>query len=336
VETEDKHMTDFWQNRNVFITGCTGLLGAWLTKSLVENRANIVGIVRDEIPDSNLYRFGLEGMISIVRGGIEDYSFLERCINEYEIDTVFHLAAQTIVGTANRNPLSTFETNIRGTWNLLEACRRNLKVNRIVIASSDKAYGEHELLPYTEDYPLQGNHPYDVSKSCTDLIGRTYNKTYGLPVCITRCGNIYGGGDLNFNRIIPGTIQSIINNERPIIRSDGKFVRDYIYVMDIVQAYLSLAEKMDELEIHGESFNFSNEQPINVIEIVEIIVKLMNREDLKPVILNEVSNEIINQYLSSEKARSVLKWDPRYTLDQGLLETIDWYKTYLLKNVDKL
>jgi CDP-glucose 4,6-dehydratase len=330
VETAGKDVMSFWQNRNVFITGCTGLLGAWLTKSLVENGADTVGFVRDEIPDSNLYRFGLEGKISIVRGGIEDYSCLERCINEYEIDTVFHLAAQTIVGTANRNPISTFEANIMGTWNVLEACRRNPTVKRIVIASSDKAYGEHEQLPYTEDYPLQGRHPYDVSKSCTDLIGRTYHKTYGLPVCITRCGNIYGGGDLNFNRIIPGTIQSVINNEKPIIRSDGKFVRDYIYVMDIVQAYLYLAEKMDELEIHGEAFNFSNEQPINVIEIVNKILKLMNRENLHPIILNQASNEIKNQYLSSEKARYLLHWTPECTLDQGLLKTIDWYKDYFL------
>jgi CDP-glucose 4,6-dehydratase len=327
VETAGKVMS-FWHNRNVFITGCTGLLGAWLTKSLVEKGANVVGLVRDKVPNSNLYRFGLQKMINTVFGNIENYNELERFINEYEVETVFHLAAQTIVGTANRNPISTFEANIRGTWNILEACRRNQKVNRIIIASSDKAYGEHQKLPYGEDYSLRGNHPYDVSKSCADLISYSYFKTYKLPVCITRCGNIYGGGDLNFNRIIPGTIQSVLNNEKPIIRSDGKFIRDYIYVVDIVEAYLFLAEKMEKIDIHGEAFNFSNEKPINVIEIVDKMLSLMNRKDLAPIILNEVSNEIKYQYLSAEKAKSLLGWVPRYTLDQGLNETINWYISY--------
>jgi len=319
---------DFWQGRNVFVTGCTGLLGSWLTQSLVEKGANVVGLVRDLVPQSNLYRFGLEKKINIVRGSIEDYLVLERCLNEYEVERVFHLAAQAIVGTANRNPLSTFEANIRGTWNMLEACRRSQKVKGVIVASSDKAYGSHEKLPYTEDFPLRGDHPYDVSKSCADMISHTYFNTYNLPVCITRCGNIYGGGDLNFNRIIPGTIQSVINNQNPVIRSDGSFIRDYIYILDVVKAYLLLAEKMHDMEIYGEAFNFSNEQPISVIEIVEKILKLMNREDLRPKILNEASNEIKYQYLSSERARTKLAWKPLYTLDQGLLETINWYKEY--------
>jgi len=318
----------FWNGKNVFVTGATGLLGSWLTKSLIDKKANVIGMVRDSVPNSNLYRFGLGKKISIVRGALEDYFAMERFINEYEVDTVFHLGAQTIVGTANRNPLSTFEANIRGTWNLLEACRRNKKVVRIVVASSDKAYGQHDKLPYNEDYPLQGKHPYDVSKSCTDLISHAYCVTYKLPVCITRCGNIYGGGDLNFNRIIPGTIQSVLKNESPIIRSDGKFIRDYIYVLDIVNAYLFLAEKMDTLDIHGEAFNFSNDQPISVKELVQIILKLMKREDLDSVILNEASNEIRDQYLTSEKARSMLDWKPQNTLEQGLVNTIDWYKDY--------
>lgn len=321
--------SSFWKNKNVFVTGCTGLLGSWLTKDLVEKGANLTGLVRDWVPRSSLFGFGLEKKITIVRGTLEDYQLLERAINEHEADTVFHIAAQAIVGTANRNPLSTFETNIRGTWNILEACRRNRKVKRIVVASSDKAYGEHGKLPYTENYPLQGEHPYDVSKSCTDLISHTYYKTYNLPVCITRCGNIYGGGDLNFNRIVPGTILSALKGESPVIRSDGLFVRDYIYVEDIVSAYLFLAEKMDTADMHGEAFNFSNEQPVNVKDLVNRILSLMNRQELAPIVLNEASNEIVNQYLSSEKARSLLGWAPRYTLDQGLQGTINWYTSYM-------
>jgi CDP-glucose 4,6-dehydratase len=318
----------FWKGKGVFVTGCTGLLGSWLTRSLVEKGANVLGLVRDEVPHSNFYRFGLDRMINVVRGALEDYFILERCINEYEADTVFHLGAQAIVGAANRNPLSTFETNIRGTWNLLEACRHNKKVKRIVVASSDKAYGEHEKLPYREDFPLRGIHPYDVSKSCADLISYTYYHTYHLPICVTRCGNIYGGGDLNFNRIIPGTIQSVLGNKNPIIRSDGTFVRDYIYILDVVDAYLLLAEKMEELDVRGEAFNFSNEHPISVKEIVQKILKVMDREDLTPVILNEATHEIKYQYLSSEKARTVLGWKPVYSLDQGLTETINWYRRY--------
>jgi len=319
----------FWQDKNVFVTGAAGLLGSWLTRELVSQGANVTALIRDYVPGSNLYRFGLKNRINIVRGALEDYFLLERSMNEYEVDTVFHLAAQAIVGAANRNPLATFEANIRGTWNLLEACRRNQKVQRLVAASSDKAYGEHEKLPYDESYALQGTHPYDVSKSCTDLICRTYFVTYGLPVCTTRCGNIYGGGDLNFNRIVPGTILSALKGESPIIRSDGLFVRDYIYVEDIVSAYLFLAEKMDTTEIHGEAFNFSNEQPVNVKDLVSRILSLMNKQELEPTVLNEASNEIINQYLTSKKAKTMLGWVPKYALDKGLNETINWYKAYL-------
>jgi len=319
----------FWKDKNVFVTGAAGLLGSWLTQELVSQGANVTALIRDYVPGSNLYRFGLQSRINMVRGALEDYFLLERSINEYEVDTVFHLAAQAIVGAANRNPLATFEANIRGTWNLLEACRRNQKIQRVVAASSDKAYGEHEKLPYDESCALQGTHPYDVSKSCTDLICRTYFVTYKLPVCITRCGNIYGGGDLNFNRIVPGTILSALKGEKPVIRSDGLFVRDYIYVKDIVSAYLFLAEKMDTTDIHGEAFNFSNEQPVNVRDLVQKILELMGTQDLEPVILNEASNEIVKQYLSSEKAKSLLGWVPQYSLDNGLHETINWYTSYL-------
>ncbi|MCK4859476.1 MAG: GDP-mannose 4,6-dehydratase, partial [Candidatus Omnitrophica bacterium] len=263
----------------------------------------------------------------IVRGEIEDYFLLERVINEYEIDTVFHLAAQTIVPIANRNPFSTFGTNIGGTWNVLEACRRAPLVRRIVVASSDKAYGDQEKLPYDENTPLEGRHPYDVSKSCADLLCRAYFETYKLPVCVTRCGNFYGGGDLNFNRVVPGTIRSVLNNEPPVIRSDGTLVRDYFYIEDAVEAYLLLAEKMEHLKIQGEAFNFSNELQIPVLELVEKIIAVMD-SNLKPVVLNEATNEIKHQYLSAQKAKRILKWQPRYTLEEGLEKTVNWYRVF--------
>lgn len=322
-------MKNFWKDRNVFITGCTGLLGSHLTKNLIEKKANVVGLVRDLVPKSYIKQTGIYDKINIVRGSVEDFITVERAINEYEVDTVFHLAAQTIVGIANRNPLSTFESNIKGTWCVLEACRRVPTVKRIVVASSDKAYGEQKKLPYDEKAPLKGSHPYDVTKSCADLISLMYNKTYNLPVCVTRCGNFYGPGDLNFNRIVPGTIRSVLNNERPIIRSDGTYIRDYFYVKDGAHAYIHLAEKMEKPNIHGEAFNFSNELQISVLELTKKILKLMNREEIKPIIQNKVKNEIKNQYLSAEKARKELGWKPKYTLDKGLKETIIWYKKFL-------
>jgi CDP-glucose 4,6-dehydratase len=320
----------FWKGKNVFLTGCTGFLGSYLTKELVKLGANVTGLVRDVIPKSNLYSGDEYKKINAVIGSLEDEPLLERSLGEYETDTIFHLAAQAIVGIANRNPVSTFEANIRGTYNLLEAARRSPLVKRIVVASSDKAYGEQVQLPYTEDMPLKGSHPYDVSKSCTDLIAQAYHKTYGLPVCITRCGNLYGGGDLNFNRIIPQTIKSIIDGERPVIRSDGSFIRDYFYVEDAVEAYLLLAEKMNELDLEGQAFNFSNEIQLTVLELVNIILELMNSE-LKPRILNQGSNEIRHQYLSAKKAREVLGWAPGYTIEEGLKKTIEWYREFFEK-----
>jgi CDP-glucose 4,6-dehydratase len=317
-----------WHHKNVFITGCTGLLGSWLTKALVDRGANVVGLVRDNVPRANFLRLGLDRVITVVRGEVENYFLLERIINEYEIDTVFHLAAQTIVTIANRNPIATFETNVKGTWNVLEACRRNQTVKRIIVASSDKAYGEHEVLPYREEAALKGSHPYDVSKSCTDLIALAYGNTYQLPVCVPRCGNFYGGGDLNFNRIVPATIRSVIFNERPVIRSDGTPIRDYIYILDAVEAYLLLAEKMEELPIQGEAFNFSNELQLNVLDMTRKILEIMRRKDLEPVILNEAKGEIKHQYLSAEKARKVLGWKSRYSLEEGLKETVNWYREF--------
>jgi CDP-glucose 4,6-dehydratase len=279
---------------------------------------------------SNLERFGDENRINVVRGELEDYTLLERTLNEYEIEVVFHLAAQTIVTVANRSPLGTFESNIRGTWNILEAARRSPKVRRVIVASSDKAYGTQRELPYTEEASLVGLHPYDVSKSCADLICAAYAHSYRLPVCVTRCGNLYGGGDLNFNRIVPGTIRSIIRGERPIVRSDGKFVRDYFYVHDAAEAYLTLAERMEsQPELLGQAFNFSNEEPVSVIDLVRRIAVVMGGENLEPIVQNEASNEIREQYLSSKKARAMLTWQPRFGLEHGLRATVDWYRDYL-------
>lgn len=325
-------VSTFWNNKNVFITGGTGFLGSYLVKKLVNYGANVTILVRDYIPQSNIYVGEEYKKVNVVHGTLEDYLLIERTLGEYEIDTVFHLAAQAIVGVANRNPLGTFKSNIEGTWNILEAARKSPLIKRVIVASSDKAYGDQEKLPYDENMPLQGKHPYDVSKSCADLIAQTYYETYKLPVCITRCGNLYGGGDLNFNRIIPQSIQSILNNKAPVIRSDGSFIRDYFYIEDAVDAYINLAEKVVELNLGGQAFNFSNEIQLTVLELVNKILKIMG-SSMKPIILNQGSNEIIHQYLSAKKARTVLGWSPNYTIDEGLSKTIEWYKDFLKKEI---
>jgi CDP-glucose 4,6-dehydratase len=318
----------FWQDRPTLVTGATGLLGTWLVKQLLEQGTDVVCLVRDWVPQSELVLSRTIERVKIVRGDIRDQALLERVLGEYEINTVFHLAAQTIVSIANRNPVSTFETNIQGTWALLEACRRSATVKQIVFASSDKAYGDHDVLPYDEDAPLQGRHPYDVSKSCADLIAQTYATTYNLPVVITRCGNFYGGGDLNWNRIVPGTIRSVMRGQRPVIRSDGQYVRDYFYVEDGAAAYMLLAEQLAaKPELIGESFNFSNELQIPVLDLVRRILSLM-QSDLQPLIRNEASNEIRHQYLSAAKARELLGWTPLFNLDDALGQTIKWYQLF--------
>jgi len=318
----------FWLDRPTFVTGGTGLVGSWLIQRLIDAGADVVCLVRDWVPQSESVRRGNLERVKVVRGDIRDREVLERALGEYEIDTVLHLAAQTIVTIANRNPISTFETNIAGTWNILEACRRSPRVKQIVAASSDKAYGDQEILPYDENTPLQGQHPYDVSKSAADLIAYTYAKSFDSPVTITRCGNFYGGGDLNWNRIIPGTIRSILRGQRPVIRSDGEYIRDYFYVEDGAAAYMLLAEQFAERpELKGQAFNFSNEIQVSVREIVNQILKEMN-SDLSPDIRNEVSNEIRHQYLSAEKAGRELGWEPMFNLETGLRKTIDWYKDY--------
>jgi CDP-glucose 4,6-dehydratase len=319
----------FWRDRPVLVTGATGLVGSWLVRRLREAGAGVVCLVRDWVPQSELVRARLLEQVTAVRGDVRDRDALERTLGEYEIDTVIHLAAQTIVGIANRNPVSTFESNIQGTWNILEACRRSPAVKAVVVASSDKAYGDQPVLPYSEDTPLQGEHPYDVSKSCADLIARAYAVSYSLPVAITRCGNFYGGGDLNWNRIVPGTIRAVLRGERPVIRSDGQYVRDYFYVEDGAAAYMLLAERLrSDAALAGTAFNFSNELQVTVLELVRRILQAM-QSGLEPDIRDAASNEIRHQYLSAERARRLLNWSPLFTLEEGLARSIAWYREFL-------
>lgn len=323
---------NYWKGKNVFVTGGSGFFGSWLVEKLIELKSRVVVIVRDYAPEFKFFAENLANRVCVVRGVIEDFYLVERILNEYEIEVVFHLAAQTIVPIANNNPLSTFESNIKGSWVLLDACRRNKRVKKIIVVSSDKAYGEKKELPYVEDMPLEGRNPYDVSKSCADLISQMYFHHYNLPICIMRCANLFGGGDLNFSRLIPGTIRSAYYDERPIIRSNGKYIRDYLYIKDAVMAIILLAEKMDEVGIVGHAFNFSNELRLTVLDVVKRILKLMNKEYLEPIILDEAKGEIVNQYLSTEKARRMLGWSPMYNFDDALVETIEWYKRYFQLN----
>ncbi len=319
----------FWNERRVLVTGATGLLGSHLVAELLRRKASVVCLVRDWVADSEAVTSGTLGKCRVVRGELEDYETVLRALNEYEIDTVFHLGAQTIVGTASRSPLSTFEAKIKGTWVLLEAARQLAgRVQRIIVASSDKAYGEHPTLPYTEDAPLIGRFPYDVSKSCADLITLSYFHSYRLPVAVTRCGNLYGGGDLNWNRLIPGTIRAVLKGDSPVIRSDGTFVRDYFFVRDAVEAYLQLAERVPEDGFIGEAFNFGTETPLSVTQMAAEILRVMGREELPLKIMNQATNEISRQYLDCAKARARMQWAPRWTLDAALRETVAWYRDY--------
>ncbi len=318
--------TNFWRDRPTLVTGATGLVGTWVVRRLLELEADVVCLLRDWVPDSELVQAELIGQTNLVRGDLQDQAVLERVLGEYEVDTVIHLAAQTIVGVANRNPISSFESNIAGTWRLLEACRRSPLVRQIVLASSDKAYGDQPVLPYTEATALNGRHPYDVSKACADLIAQSYAATYGTPVVITRCGNFFGGGDLNWNRLVPGTIRSVLRGQPPVIRSDGQYVRDYFYVEDGAAAYLMLAERLAaNASLRGEAFNFSNETPVTVIDLVARILRMMGSR-LVPEVRNEASNEIREQRLDATRARTELQWSPAFSLDAGLRRTIDWYR----------
>lgn len=321
----------FWRDRPVLVTGATGLVGSWLVKRLLDAGAQVVCLVRDWVPGSDLVRSGTMERVTTVRGDLCDQAFLERVLGEYEIDTVMHLAAQTIVPIANRNPISTFESNIRGTWLLMEACRRSPRVKQIVVASSDKAYGDQQKLPYNESTPLQGRNPYDASKSCADMIAQSYALTYQLPVVITRCGNFFGGGDLNWNRLVPGAVRSLLRGERPVIRSDGTCVRDYFYVEDGAAAYMLAAEKLAaKPSLRGQAFNLSYGEPLTVLEMIAHITKVM-RSPFKPIVRGEADHEIQAQYLDASKARKILQWRPQFDLEKGLEKTIAWYRAYFAK-----
>ncbi|HUS94779.1 MAG TPA: GDP-mannose 4,6-dehydratase [Patescibacteria group bacterium] len=319
----------FWKEKRVLVTGCNGFLGSWLTAGLVEAQSDVVGIIRDWVPHSLLAQLGLRNRMTIVNGDVCDYELMERVLAEYEIEIIFHLAAQTIVGIANISPLSTFETNIKGTWVLLEAARRNTTVKGIIVASSDKAYGAQEKLPYQENAPLMARHPYDVSKSCADMIARAYAHSYGTPAVVTRFSNLYGGGDLNWNRIVPGTIRSIVQGNQPVIRSDGSPKRDYLYVEDAVSGYMTLGEHIGDEDLHGLAFNFGMDQPVTALQMVNTICHISGQSNLKPIILNQAKNEIPDQYLASSRAHKKLGWHPEYSLEDGLVRTMAWYSDFL-------
>ncbi len=318
---------NFWKNKRVLVTGHEGFLGSNMTRTLVEAGAHVIGVDIVNNPTAILknYRWDFTG----IKGDIANLKVVERLMVQHRPQYIFHLAAEAIVGVANKNPLRTFQSNIQGTINILEASRDKNFIEGIVIASSDKAYGSHEKLPYTEKATLQGEHPYDVSKSCADLICRTYFVTFGTPVCVTRCGNIYGPGDYNFSRLIPDAVRHILENKQFVIRSDGKFTRDYIFVRDIVDAYMSLAQNLKKLKLGGEAFNFSCENPISVLNLFNEIVKIAPAYNIKPKILNQAKFEIKHQYLSAVKARKILGWRPRYSLLEGLKETMRWYQDHL-------
>jgi len=323
-------MSDFWQDRRVFVTGASGLIGGWLINELKKKKAEIIILLRDWVSTSMVLSSSEINKITIVNGDLSDPKQLERILCEYEIKNLIHLAAQTIVPIANENPLSTFESNVRGTWNLLEACRNVKSIESIVIASSDKAYGHSLKLPYKEDSPLRPVYPYDVSKACAEMVGVSYAKTFDLPIAITKCGNLYGGGDLNWNRLIPGTIRSMIRGEIPIIRSNGKLIRDYIYVEDVVKAYVLLSRELSSNSKYvGEAFNFSNETPVNVMNIVKLIIKKFKKK-IEPIIEDKIKGEIINQFLDSSKAKKELGWSPIFSLESGLDKTISWYEDYFI------
>jgi CDP-glucose 4,6-dehydratase len=317
-------------DQTVFVTGATGIVGSWLTKELLRQAARVVILERDLDPHSELVRSGDIGKVTCARGNLEDLALLERVLVEYDVTVVFHLGAQTQVLHAERQPLATLEANVRGTYNLLEAVRRtSTPVRALVVASSDKAYGQSERLPYREDHPLAGRNIYDASKSAADLLATAYASSYRLPIGIARCGNIYGGGDLNWDRIVPGTIRTILRGERPVLRSDGSPRRDYIYVDDVVSAYLAMAAALLEGREYGQAFNFGHGEPVAVLDLVNEIGRAMGCPHVNPIIESKAPNEIPAQWLDSSKARDRLDWQPAYQLPEGLARTVTWYRGLL-------
>ncbi len=318
-----------WAGRRVLVTGASGIVGSWLTRRLVDEGAHVVAFVLDADHRSELFFSGTVDRVTTVNGRLEEYQDLERAVVVHEVDSVVHLGAQSLVGAALRAPLLTMEANVRGTYNLLEVCRCHIDlVRRIVIASSDKSYGDLQPPPYSEDMPPAGRHPYDLSKACADLIAQGYASTYDLPVAIARCGNIYGGGDLHWSRVVPGTIRSLLHGERPLLRSDGSPTRDYLHVDDAVDAYLLLCDRSEQPEVRGLPFNFGAGQPHSVSEIVGRLRRLVGREDLEPVVLDSARSEIQSQYLDAAKAALILGWRPSIDLETGLSRTVAWYRAY--------
>lgn len=324
----DDPVDGLWRDRPVLVTGGTGFVGSHLCAQLVGAGALVSVLRRDVEPVTSVQRPWVQS-VRWVEGDITDQALLERALGEHEIATVFHLAAQTQVGVANRNPVSTFESNIAGTWALLEAVRRSPRVEQVVVASSDKAYGDQPTLPYTEDMPLLAVHPYDVSKASADLLAASYHRTWGVPVAVTRCGNFFGPGDTSWSRVVPGTIRSLLRGDRPVVRSDGSLVRDYLYVEDGAHAYRCVAEAMARRDdVAGEAFNFSTESPLTVLELIERIQMAMGT-DLAPDVRDEATSEIQAQHLCAAKARELLGWQPRWSLDDALAATVDWYRSEL-------
>lgn len=314
------------------MTGAYGLLGSWLVRALVERGDRVTVLRRDWTPRSALLLDGVEEAVEVVHGDLNEPGLIARALAEHEIDTVFHLAAQTIVGTANRSPVSTFESNIRGTWTLLEACRLH-GAERVVVAASDKAYGASDRLPYREDHPLDPRHPYDVSKAATDMIARSYWHTYGLPVAVTRFANLYGGGDLNRSRLIPEAVTAVLAGRAPVIRSDGSPERDFLYVEDAVDAYLRIAEALDDPDpargARGEAFNAGGGRPYAVRDVVARICALADA-DVEPDIRGSgtPAGEIDRQWVDATKLRERTGWEPRVSLDEGLRQTLAWYREH--------
>jgi CDP-glucose 4,6-dehydratase len=315
---------------NVLVTGAQGFLGSWLCERLLDEGRGVVALRRDVDPDSRFRSEGIEERCVLALADLTDHDAMVRVLNEHEVSDVFHVGAQAIVGTANRSPFGTWEANVRGTYALLEACRTLGTVRRVVVASSDKAYGEHEELPYREGFALQPRHPYDVSKACTDLIARSYAHTYGMRVAVTRLANIYGPGDLNWTRVVPDTARALARGERPVIRSDGTPERDYLYVEDAVDAYLAIAASLERPELSGRAWNAGWGKPISVMEIVRTLISVSGRS-LEPEVRGTGTphGEIDRQYLDSTAIRSELGWEPRWDLERGLRASWEWYEGHL-------